>query len=77
MIAFPGGEPHLQHEPEPPQDVRAFTLAEHMIGEEHALLRIPERDRTDEQRRRLVTLDRELDRLWDALRRRAEALGKA
>jgi hypothetical protein len=75
--AFPGGEPPPPPEPEPPQDIRAFTLAEHMIGEEYALLQIPERERSEAQHRRLRTLEHELDRLWDALRRRAEALGKA
>jgi hypothetical protein len=74
--ALPGGEPPPT-EPEPPEDLRAFTLAEHMIGEEYALLQIPEDDRTSAQRSRLRTLERELDRLWDALRRRAEALGRA
>jgi hypothetical protein len=48
-----------------------------MIGEEYALLQIPEGDRTAEQRTRLRELGRELDRIRDALRRRAEALGRS
>ena len=73
--AFPGGEPPPE-EPRPPEGVHAFALAEHMIGEEYALLQIPEGDRTPAQRSRLRELEHELDRLWDALRRRAEALGR-
>ena len=73
-LPFPAGE-RPAAEPEPPADIRAFTLAEHMIGEEYALLQIPEQDRTPAQRARLRELGDELDRLWDALRRRAESVG--
>jgi hypothetical protein len=71
---FPGPE-HPAAEPEPPAAIRAFTLAEHMIGEEYALLQVPEQDRTPAQRARLYELGDELDRLWHALRRRAETAG--
>jgi hypothetical protein len=74
--AIPGSEPPPS-QPEPPEELRAYTLAEHMIGEEYALMQIPEGDRTDAQHARLRVLGHELDRLWDALRRRAEALGRA
>jgi hypothetical protein len=74
--ALPGAEPPPT-DPEPPEDLRAFTLAEHLIGEEYALLQIPEEERTPAQRTRLRALGRELDTIWDALRRRAEALGRA
>jgi hypothetical protein len=73
-LPFPGAGP-LDTEPEPRADIRAFTLAEHMIGEEYALLQIPEKDRTPAQRARLHELKEELDRLWHALRRRAETVG--
>jgi hypothetical protein len=74
--ASPGGEPPPT-EPEPPEDVRAFTLAEHMVGEEYALLQIPEGERTEAHRARLRTLGRELDRLWELLRKRAETTDHA
>jgi hypothetical protein len=76
MAVFPGSEPPPA-DPEPPENVRAYTLAEHMIGEEYALLQVPEGDRTPAQRARLRELENELDRLWHALRRRAEALGRS
>lgn len=72
-VPFPGPE-RPTAEPEPPEKIRAFTLAEHMIGEEYALLQIPEQDRTPAQRDRLRELGDELDRLWHALRRRAETV---
>jgi tryptophan 2,3-dioxygenase len=51
-----------------------YAHIEGLIGEEDALLRIPAHERTDEQRERLRSIGDELDRLWDALRRRAEGL---
>jgi hypothetical protein len=75
MAAFPGGEPPPT-EPEPPEELRAYTLAEHMVGEEYALLQIPHDDRSPEQQARLGVLGRELDRLRDLLRARADALGR-
>lgn len=76
MATFPGGEPPPT-EPEPPEELRAYTLAEHMVGEEYALRQIPNRDRSPAQHARLGVLERELDRLWDLLGGRAEALGRS
>jgi hypothetical protein len=76
VTVFPGYEPPPA-EPEPPKDVRLYTRAEHMIGEEYALLRIAEDQRTPEQSERLRVIGRELDRVTHALRQRAEALGRS
>jgi hypothetical protein len=76
MTAFPGGEPPPE-EARPPGDVGVYTRAEHMVGDEYALLQIPADERTPEQHARLRALEDELDRIWQLLRRRAEALGRA
>ena len=75
MTAFPGGEPPPE-EPRPPDDVSVYTRAEHMVGDEYALLQIAADERTPEQHARLRALEDELDRIWQLLRRRAEALGR-
>jgi hypothetical protein len=58
-------------------ELRAFAHIEGLVGEELALLGIPENERTPEQHRRLRAIAAELDRLWDALRERAERLAGA
>ena len=44
---------------------------QNLIGQERALLRVPERERTPEQRDRLRGIGAELDRAFERLRRRA------
>jgi hypothetical protein len=51
-----------------------FARIEGLIGEERALLRVPERDRDQGQRDRLGAIGAELDRIFDALRERAARL---
>jgi hypothetical protein len=52
-----------------------FARIEGLVGEEHALLRVPEHERTHEQHERLRSIGRELDRAWERLRERALRLG--
>jgi hypothetical protein len=60
-------------EPDPPGgDLDVFARVEGLIGEEDALLMIPAKERTQEQHDRLRAIREELDRVLDALRRRAE-----
>jgi hypothetical protein len=78
MSAFPGAEQPLQHGPDDPfrdRDLKLFARIEGLVGEEAALLRIPARERTEDQRHRLDGIGQELDRIFDALRERAERLG--
>ena len=75
MTGFPGWEPPPQ-DPEPPEEISLYTRAEHMVGDEYALLQVPPADRTPEQRERLRALQEELDQIWHLLRRRAETLGR-
>jgi hypothetical protein len=51
-----------------------YARIEGLIGEEDALLRIPAHERSEAQKERLRSIGDELDRMWDALRRRAERL---
>jgi hypothetical protein len=48
-----------------------FARVEGLAGEEDALLRIPTRERTAEQRDRLRVIGEELDRIWQTLAERA------
>jgi hypothetical protein len=78
MSAFPGAEEPLQHGPDDPfrdRDLKLFARIEGLVGEEAALLRIPASERSDEQRHRITAIGEELDRIFDALRERAERLG--
>jgi hypothetical protein len=64
-------EPALQRAPELPEATRVFSRIEGLIGEERALLHVPARERTREQRERLHAIGAELDRVFERLRRRA------
>jgi hypothetical protein len=55
-----------------PADLSLFARIEGLVGEERALLAIPARDRSQPQKDRLRELGDELDRIWEALRERAE-----
>jgi hypothetical protein len=59
--------------PEPP-GASLFARIEGLIGEEHALLTIPARERTRAQHDRLRALGEELDRIWETLRDRAKRI---
>jgi hypothetical protein len=77
MSAFPGGEQPLQRDPdELLRDGRLGLVAriEGLVGEEHALLRIPAGERSQAQHDRLHAIGTELDRVFDKLRERAERL---
>ena len=61
-----------------PDELRLFARIEGLVGEEAALLAVPHHKRSDQQRQRLRVIGEELDRVWEALRDRAEHLhGKA
>jgi hypothetical protein len=64
-------ESALQREPELPEAMRVFSRIEDLIGQERALLQVPERERSREQRERLRGIGEELDRVFERLRRRA------
>jgi hypothetical protein len=53
-----------------------FARIEGLIGEEHALLLIPAKDRKEQERDRLRLLTEELDRIWEQLLERARRLGQ-
>jgi hypothetical protein len=48
-----------------------FARIEGLVGQEDALLRIPARERTEEQHDRLHSIGAELDRVFERLRERA------
>ena len=54
-----------------------FARVERLIGEEHALLKLPARERTPAQRERLRALTSELDSIWAQLRVRTRRLAAA
>jgi hypothetical protein len=56
-------------------DLELFARIEGLCGEEAALLAIPAKERSRQQRDRLRTIASELDRAWQLLRERAERLG--
>jgi hypothetical protein len=68
--------PPRSEPPFPPRkpDVSLFARIEDLVGEEDALLRIPAKERSDDQRDRLRSIGDELDRIWEALRSRADRL---
>jgi hypothetical protein len=80
MTAFPGSEQPLQRGPDDlaplRHDLRLFARVEDLVGEERALLRIPDADRSDGERDRLHAIGAELDRIFETLRERAERLGR-
>jgi hypothetical protein len=59
-----------------PRDVATFARIEGLVGEEHALLRIPAGERTREQHERLHHITSELDRIFEHLRERAERIAR-
>jgi hypothetical protein len=54
-----------------------YARIEGLAGEEDALLQIPAHERTEEHHARLGSIARELDRVWERLRERAERPGQA
>jgi hypothetical protein len=64
-------ESALQHAPELPEAMRVFAHIEDLIGQERAVLHVPDRERTSEQRDRLRAIGAELDRVFERLRERA------
>jgi hypothetical protein len=57
-----------------PSDIGLLARIEDLVGEEHALLLIPAKERNAQQHQRLRDVGAELDRIWDKLRERAERL---
>jgi hypothetical protein len=53
-------------------DLEAYARIEGLVGEENELLEEAEAERKAEHRERLHAIGQELDRAWEALRRRAE-----
>jgi hypothetical protein len=53
-----------------------FARIEGLVGQEDALLRIPARERSEDDRRRLRSIGGELDRVFEKLRERAERLAR-
>jgi hypothetical protein len=76
MSVSTGWIEHLTPQRDVPVSPEVHELAriEGLVGEELALLGIPEPDRTPAQHARLRSVGAELDRLWDVLRERAERL---
>jgi uncharacterized membrane protein len=58
-----------------PTAEETFARIEGLVGQEHALLRIPVSERTKEQHELLRTIGEELDRIWDKLRERTPQPG--
>ena len=59
-----------------PENLDAYAHVEGLVGEEDELLEQAEETRTEEHRDRLHAIRRELDSVWETLRRRAERHGK-
>ena len=57
-----------------PADLGLFARVEGLVGEERALLEIPARERSRQQRDRLRDVGAELDRIWESMRARAARL---
>jgi hypothetical protein len=68
-------ESALQRAPELPEAMRVFSRIEDLMGQERALLQVPDRERTREQRDRLRGIAAELDRVFERLRQRAAGAG--
>ena len=58
-----------------PDELKLFARVEGLAGEERALLAPSREKRSPEQHERLRAISEELDRIWVALRERAERLG--
>ncbi len=55
-----------------PRDLEAYAHIEGLVGEENELLEEAKEGRKEDHRERLHAITQELDRAWEALRRRAE-----
>jgi hypothetical protein len=73
-MVVPGQYP--PREPEPPANLSLFAHVEGLVGEENALLAIPERERSAGQHARLREIAAELDRVFETLRERAARLAE-
>jgi hypothetical protein len=60
-----------------PEELDLFARIEGLVGEEDALLRIPEDERSPEQHARLGEIGRDLDGIFEMLRERADRLAAA
>ena len=58
-----------------PPGLEACARVESMVGEEERLLEEAEEGHRQDQRERLHTIGKELDHVWETLRRRAERRG--
>jgi hypothetical protein len=81
VAGFSADEP-LAHEHDEdlsrfPGDLDVYAHTEGLVDEEYQLLEKAEESRTDEHRERLHAIERELDRTWEMLRRRAERRAKS
>lgn len=59
----------------PRGEVEHYAHVEGLVGEEEALLRVRPEHRTPQHHERLATLRDDLDKAYEALRRRAHARG--
>lgn len=77
MTGLGPGEASLYEgrEPPTPRGVEAYAHIEGLVGQEAALLEVPEDKRSQEQHERLRAIREELDRVWERLRERAERRG--
>jgi hypothetical protein len=77
MAAFPGMAEQRSEDLRPHQPaLELFARIEGLLGEETALLNVPAGERDGKQRARLREIGEELDRIWEALRDRADRLGE-
>jgi hypothetical protein len=80
MTGFNIGEGHAREHDRDlspiPGNLEAYAHIEGLVGEENELLEAAEESRKEEHRERLHAITEELDRAWEALRRRAERRAK-
>jgi hypothetical protein len=60
-----------------PDELSLFSRVEGLVGQEEAFLKIPEGERSEEQRAHLQAISRQLDEIWHKLQARAEARAEA
>jgi hypothetical protein len=60
-----------------PRDLEVYAHIEGLVGEENELLEEAEESRKEEHHERLHAIRQDLDRAWEALRRRAERRPKS
>lgn len=58
-----------------PAGLREYAEIEGLVGEEYALLEVPEHERSRAQHHRLREIEEHLDESWEHLKKRAEARG--